>query len=238
VPDHDEVDRILAEGDIASRQDAIDCGACGYHTCVEHAVSIYQGNSTWEMCFPLQRRRLTSRVAELSEHATLDELTGLWNRRMFAARLVDEMARFDRHSIPVALLMLDVDGFTGVIDRYGSEAGDEVLTQLGAHLRENLRATDLTSRYAEDTFAIILPGMHKTNAWVVGEKLRESIGALRPTVGVNGTRAEIDIRVSVGVAATSAAIAEATGLVEAADAALLAAKESGRDQVRLAPDSG
>jgi diguanylate cyclase (GGDEF)-like protein len=238
VPTHDEIDHILTEGGFASRADTIDCGACGYRTCVEHAVAIFQGNSSWEMCFPLQRTRLASRVAQLSEHATLDELTGLWNRRMFGARLVDELARFDRFGIPVSLLMLDVDGLASVNERFECAGGDEVLAQLGAHLRDALRATDLSARYADDTFAVILPGMHKTNAWVVGEKLRESIAALKPMIGGNGAGTPVDIRVSVGIAATSERITDTTGLVEAAEGALVAAKEAGKDQVRLAPDSG
>ena len=114
MPDDAEIDRVLAEGGFASRAETIDCGACGYRTCVEHAVAIHQANSSWDMCFPLQRPLLESKVEQLEEHRTLDELTGLWNRRMFAERLVDEVARFDRYETPVSLLMIDIDRFAAI----------------------------------------------------------------------------------------------------------------------------
>lgn len=235
-PEDAELDRILADGGFASRADAIDCGACGYRTCVEHAIAIYQGNSTWDMCFPLQRTLLRSRVDELEVHETLDELTGLWNRRMFAERLVDEMARFDRYGVPVALLMIDIDGFAAVNDRFGRAAGDEVLARIGAHVRSSLRVSDLPARYSEDAFAVVLPGMHKTNAWAVAEKLRTSIESLRPRVACETEKAAVELTVSVGVAAASSSTSDAPALIEAADNALFQAKGAGKNQVRLAAD--
>lgn len=233
VPDDAELDRILAEGGFTCGT-TIDCGACGYKTCVEHAVAIYQANSSWDMCFPLQRRLLESEVEQLAEHRTLDELTGLWNRRVFAERLVDEVARFDRYETPVSLLFVDIDRLTRLRDARGDAAADTVIAAVGKHLRSVVRTTDLTARYEGDRFALILPGMTKTGAFAVAEKLRAEVAALEPTVGADGYRERVGVTVSIGVASADASLTDAAALIEAADAALYLAKESGRDQVRLA----
>jgi diguanylate cyclase (GGDEF)-like protein len=234
VPDDAEVDVILAEGGFASREASIDCGACGYATCVEHAVAIFQANSSWEMCFPLQRSLLRRKVSQLEEHRTLDELTGLWNRRMFAERLVDEVARFDRYETPVSLLMVDIDRFARVRDGLGPAAADELVSAVGRHLRTILRLTDLPARYDTDRFAVILPGMRKTNAFAAAEKLRASIAELEPELEGDGYRQRVGVTVSIGVATADASLTDAAALIEAADGALYQAKEAGRDQVRLA----
>jgi diguanylate cyclase (GGDEF)-like protein len=228
-----EIDRILAEGEFAKRSEALDCGACGYPTCVEHAVAIHEGNSSWDMCFPLQRRRLERSASELEESATLDALTSLWNRRVFSERLSEEMARHLRYGTPVSLLMMDLDGFKLINDRYGHVAGDEVLSSVAGLLSASLRTTDLPSRYGGDEFAVILPGVVKTDAFAVAEKLRAAVSELRFELGRGGEAA--DVRVSIGVAAAADGQGDPIELVEAADRALYQAKDAGRDQVRLAP---
>lgn len=231
APTSDEIDAILADGEFASRADALDCGACGYRTCVEHAVAIHEGNSTWDMCFPLQRRRLERNVAELAESATLDPLTALWNRRVFSQRLLEELARHARYGTPVSLLMMDLDGFKRINDAHGHLTGDAVLAAVADLLRDSLRATDLPSRYGGDEFAVILPGVSKTDAFAVAEKLRACVSELR--VGAGGDGDVADVRVSIGVAAANGKT-EPLQLLEAADRALYQAKDAGRDQVRLA----
>jgi len=228
-----EIDAILAAGEFASREEALDCGACGYSTCVEHAVAIHQGNSSWDMCFPLQRRRLERNASELAESATLDSLTSLWNRRVFAERLGEEVARHLRYGTPVSLLMMDLDGFKKINDAFGHVAGDAVLASVADLLRSTLRTTDLPARYGGDEFAVILPGVVKTDAFAVAEKLRAAVSDLRVELGRNGDVA--DVRVSIGVASAAAGKGDPLDLVEAADRALYQAKDAGRDQVKLAP---
>jgi diguanylate cyclase (GGDEF)-like protein len=235
LPNDDEVDAILAEAEFGSRADTIDCGACGYPTCVEHAIAIYQGNSSWDMCFPFQKRRLTRSVEALEESATLDALTALWNRRVFSERLAEEVSRHSRYGAPVSLLMLDLDGFKDVNDQHGHVAGDTVLRAVADVLRASLRTSDLPSRYGGDEFAIILPGVGKTDAFAVGEKLRTAIADMRMVLPRNGGEAELPVRASIGVAAAVRGQADPIQLVEAADGALYQAKHSGKDQVRLAP---
>lgn len=230
-----ELDAILAEGGIASRPDALDCGACGYPTCLELARAIHRGDSTWELCFPLQRRRLEESVKRLEESATMDALTCLWNRRAFSDRLRDELARHARYGTPVSLLMMDVDGFKAVNDRLGHLAGDAVLAAVAEVLRSTLRVTDLPSRYGGDEFAIILPATGKTDAFAVAEKLRAAIDAAPVGIQLGDGVEQVRVRVSVGVAAAGRQASDPVALLEAADRALYRAKESGRNQVRIAP---
>jgi diguanylate cyclase (GGDEF)-like protein len=235
VPTDSEIDTILADAEFTSRSETIDCGACGYPTCVEHAIAIFQGNSSWEMCFPYQRRRLSRSVEALQESATLDSLTSLWNRRVFSDRLSEEIARHSRYGTPVSLLMLDLDGFKDINDQHGHVAGDAVLTAVAELLRTTLRASDLPARYGGDEFAVILPGVHKTDAFAVAEKIRAAIARLTVRAGGNGEVVELETRASVGVASAVRGQTDPVVLVEAADQALYQAKESGKDQVRLAP---
>lgn len=234
VPTDEQVDAILAGGEFTSRDATPDCGACGYETCVEHSVAIFQGNSTWDMCFPLQRKLLLRNAKALEESATLDPLTSLWNRRVFAERLEDEMARHARYGHKVSLMMMDIDAFKEINDRLGHLAGDRVLTEVSDLLRESLRATDIASRYGGDEFALILPSVGKTEAFAAAEKLRALIEALPIVMQRDGETQTVDVRASIGVASAGAAASDPIGLIEAADRALYEAKAAGRNQVRLA----
>ena len=225
---------MLREAGLVSDADLLDCRACGYETCLEQAAAVFRGDSTWEVCFPLQRRRLTQEVAQLQESATLDALTGLWNRRMLSDRLRDECARHDRYGGPLCLLMLDLDGFKSVNDDHGHLCGDAVLTAVADLLRLTLRATDLPCRYGGDEFAVILPATGKTDAFAVAEKVRSEVAHLLVDAQRGGCPREVAIRVSIGVAAAAVGT-QPLDLLEAADRALYKAKAMGRNQVRLAP---
>jgi diguanylate cyclase (GGDEF)-like protein len=232
-PTDDQIVAILAEGEFAPSSTP-DCGACGYETCVEHAIAIFQGNSTWEMCFPLQRKMLLRNAKALEESATLDPLTSLWNRRVFAERLEDEMARHARYGHKVSLMMMDIDAFKDVNDQFGHVAGDRVLAAVSDLLRDSLRTTDIASRYGGDEFALILPSVGKTEAFAAAEKLRTLIESMPVRVQRDGHEEDVDVRVSIGVASAGSATNDPIGLIEAADRALYQAKEAGRNQVRLA----
>ena len=233
VPDDATIDAVLADGEFASRDDVIDCGACGYSTCVEHSIAIWRGDSTWGMCYPLQSRRMRRSIAELSEYATVDPLTGLWNRRVFMDRLSEEMSRFTRYGSPLSLLMVDLDGFKQLNDTQGHASGDDALRAIGRLVTSQFRVADIAARYGGDEFAVILPGTNKTEAFAAAEKLRVSIESLGLRSGAD--RRGPLVTASIGVAAAGPLAPDATRLLEVADRALYRAKGSGRDSVVLAP---
>ncbi len=225
---------ILRDAGFESDADLLDCRACGYDTCLEEAAAVHRGDSTWEACFPLQRRRLTAQMEQLQESATLDALTALWNRRVFADRLKEECARHARYGGALCLLMLDLDGFKAVNDHHGHLCGDVVLTAVAELLRFTLRETDLACRYGGDEFAVILPATSKTDAFAVAEKVRSEVAGLVVEATSNGCAQSLQVRASIGVAAAGQAT-QPLELLEAADRALYQAKAMGRNQVRLAP---
>ena len=231
VPSAEEIDAVLAEGEFHSRTEVLDCGACGHDTCIAHAAAVCLGESTWDLCFPLQRKMLLRERAEMAERALLDALTGLGNRRVFDERIEEETARAERYGTDLALAMIDLDGFKEVNDRYGHPIGDQLLVNVGQLLIEALRSTDIPIRYGGDEFAIILPETSKTEAWVVAEKIRSAIGHLKL---VTSDGSMITASGSIGVAAFGPAAQTAYALLSAADAALYRAKRSGRDRVELA----
>ena len=235
----EEIDSALADGEFDSREDVLDCGACGYSTCVEHAVAVLHGHSSWEMCFPLQRERMTRHVEALEESATTDALTGLSNRHVFDDRLSEETARVNRYKTPLALLMIDVDGFKEVNDVHGHPVGDAVLRGVADLIRSHVRETDITTRYGGDEFALILPGIGKTEALAAAEKLRRAVaGARFDSSGENAGTGAFAITVSMGVAAANGEEIGCDELLQAADSALYHAKQDGRDRVEIAPGCG
>jgi diguanylate cyclase (GGDEF)-like protein len=231
VPTAEEIDAVLAAGEFASRAETIDCGACGYATCVDHAAAICLGHSSWDLCFPLQRKVMARDRETLTRHALVDPLTGLGNRRLLDSRLAEEVGRAQRGGEDLSLIMIDLDRFKEINDKFGHVAGDEVLSAVGVLLQNALRVSDIPARYGGDEFAIILPGTTKTEAWVVAEKLRAEMQDLR--LQASGGQ-ELAIRGSLGVAHFSPEFNGSMQLLEAADAALYQAKQSGRDRVEIA----
>jgi diguanylate cyclase (GGDEF)-like protein len=230
----EEIDASLAEGDFASREDVLDCGACGYDTCVEHAVAVLHDNSSWELCFPMQRERLQRHAAELERTATTDPLTGLGNRRAFDSQLEAESARVHRYGTSLALLMIDIDSFKHINDSHGHPTGDVVLKGIASLIEENVRETDLALRYGGDEFALLLPGISKTEAFAVAEKLRITVAGMSFADAADPGR-KVRVTVSVGVAAANGTPLTAQSLFEAADSALYHAKQDGKDRVQLSP---
>ncbi|MBN1193252.1 MAG: diguanylate cyclase [Coriobacteriia bacterium] len=241
VPTAEMIDEILASGRIV-REEAPDCGACGWSTCVEHALAIFGAESSWDLCLPLQRAlcaeqssQLDEQKAALADAQMLDPITGLWNRRAFAERLEMELARHLRYGSPLALVLVDIDRFAEINNAFTSDAGDMVLALAAVRIASVLRKTDAAARWVGDQFAVLLPGISKTAAFAVAEKLRETIKAAPCPVEVAGYTGDVSITASLGVVAASPEVRDVQGLLEAADAALHEAMGAGMDRVHLAP---
>jgi diguanylate cyclase (GGDEF)-like protein len=172
-------------------------------------------------------QELESANARLRDLSFKDELTRLYNRRFFVSRLEEEIARYRRFDHPVALVLLDVDGFKAVNDALGHAAGDETLRGIADILLKHSRGIDVIGRYGGDEFAVLLVEAPKAGARQYAERIRRLIAA-HPWP--SGRR----VTASFGIAALPEdGVAAADALVQAADEALYAAKRAGRDRVAL-----
>ena len=160
------------------------------------------------------------------ENALTDELTKLPNRRALAQRFLQEMQRAKRHHNAIAFLMIDLDLFKQVNDTYGHLNGDAVLAELASILVTGARESDVCARYGGDEFGMILHETTEPGARTLAERIRAKVAAATFPGGLKLT-------ISIGVAATDEP-ALFTSLMERADQALYAAKQGGRNQVRVA----
>ena len=170
-------------------------------------------------------------MQRLGDLATVDGLTGAYNRRHFFEVGRTEVARAWRYGHPISLIILDLDHFKRVNDTWGHEAGDRVLHEACRIIKSQLRSVDIFGRYGGEEFAILLPETSPEPAVLVAERLRQSLAAQAVKVT---DEASVSITASVGVAG-AARIGEESidGLIRRADGAMYKAKEAGRDCVRL-----
>jgi diguanylate cyclase (GGDEF)-like protein len=167
---------------------------------------------------------------ELRRRAETDPLTGVANRRRFHQALEIECARFARGRAPLSLLMIDLDHFKEINDRYGHPAGDVVIFSIAQRLSVSLRKTDLLARYGGEEFSILLPETRIEGARVIAERIREAV--FRTPVEVDGELIPISVSVGVASHATDKEVS-AEILLKKADLALYRAKATGRNRVEV-----
>jgi two-component system, cell cycle response regulator len=172
--------------------------------------------------------RLRSDLGTALEMALTDPLTGLYNQRYLRRHLGGLME--GGHARQLAVLMVDVDHFKSVNDRYGHASGDRALRLIADSLRVNTRVFDSVARYGGEEFIIVMPGTNPSEATVAAERLRRAVEEIKfiLTAGL-----EIQLTVSVGVACNSVATNSAEALLQAADTALYEAKRNGRNRVEI-----
>jgi diguanylate cyclase (GGDEF)-like protein len=157
--------------------------------------------------------------------AYLDGLTGIYNRRYFEQQISSEIERAARYEGRLAIIMIDIDNFKRLNDEFGHLLGDEVLRQVSTVFKQQLRKVDAVCRYGGEEFAVLMPQTSGGNALEVAEKLRRVVETFRfPGVPVKVT-------ISAGVAEFPSNGRTRDELVAAADAALYASKETGRNRV-------
>lgn len=179
----------------------------------------------------LERNTLFTQTEQLKKLSITDPLTGLLNRRYFQERLEEEVARSHRHSRPMSLLMLDVDGFKRFNDTFGHPAGDRALRLVGESLLRMVRHMDIVARLGGDEFVVILPETETALAGQIAERIRQEAASIRPPdAGVRPGAVE-PITVSIGIASYSDRDTSAEDLLERADQALYRAKAGGRNRI-------
>jgi len=178
-----------------------------------------------------QANSLQEQNQKLRRVVHTDSLTGLANRARFDDFLAQQFATALAARTPLALIMLDVDTFKSVNDKYGHPAGDKALAALGKILASAARATDLAARYGGEEMALILPGTPRSIAAVIAESVRRAVAAKPVLVG----NRELSLTASFGVAAVEPGVPlkAPAHLLKAADMALYAAKSGGRNCVKV-----
>jgi diguanylate cyclase (GGDEF)-like protein len=179
--------------------------------------------------------------ARLVRSGFTDALTGWHNRRYLQSRLFEELARCRRERTPLTCLMIDVDHFKSVNDRFGHLAGDEVLRQLAQCISAEVRGSDVSARYGGEEFVVLLPGTSATAGFVLAERIRAAVA--QEPFELAEVPARLPVTVSIGVAEHAPALEEhdlkvvGERLLALADVALYEAKAGGRNTVARAANS-
>jgi diguanylate cyclase (GGDEF)-like protein/PAS domain S-box-containing protein len=205
-------------------------------TWVETALRVTRASNTGKIDGVVAITRDVSEQKDLQDKlaalATSDGLTGLANRRQFDDRLADEWARAKREGTPLSLLLIDVDHFKKFNDEYGHQAGDACLRSLGQILAEQVRRpADLAARYGGEEFALLLPNTDAEGCVKLGERVRAAVHELGMLHAQNLPSKLVTVSLGGATNVPAQAMSDFIALVAAADRALYAAKDSGRDRL-------
>jgi diguanylate cyclase (GGDEF)-like protein len=183
------------------------------------------------------QEKLREAQRKLEEQSITDSLTGLKNRRFFDERLNEEFRRAQRYGDYLSLIMIDLDHFKAVNDRYGHPAGDSVLREAAGLVRGSIRDPDICARYGGEEFAVILPKTHMSGALAVAERIWRELGDKHyamPAGQAPAAPPPVRVTASLGVAFyPSKDISSGELLLRFADQALYQAKRAGRNTICL-----
>jgi diguanylate cyclase (GGDEF)-like protein len=172
----------------------------------------------------LQLKKMNNKLKEMSR---TDPLTGLLNRRVILEMAASEWSRWQRYGTPFSVMIVDVDNFKAVNDRYGHLTGDRVLRMIANTINASLRGVDMVGRYGGEEFVVILPETGIAGALAAGQNLLKNIRKSRLRTD------DLNIRVtaSIGIAAVSRNEKNLDSLLHRADLALYTAKRQGKNRV-------
>lgn len=188
----------------------------------------YLEQLTKQSSITLQR---ANTYAEVLQHATLDALTGLNNRRLFESRLRQEVSTSQRQNKSLCAIMMDVDFFKKVNDTYGHVAGDAVLKNIAHLIKTVLRESDIAARYGGEEFAVLLPFTKIDDAFAAAQRLRKTVENTPITI-VNEMGENININITISLGVYEYHVNDSPqSLYEKADKALYEAKTTGRNKV-------
>jgi len=212
---------------------ALQEGALGYLSkdSLSRETLVNTIDATLDKWARLQQARASKE--ELERLANFDSLTGLHNRQAILGKLCELINRAKRYKEDFTLIMLDIDHFKRVNDRYGHLTGDEVLEKIATLIRQNIRDTDVAGRYGGEEFIIILPQADLSSARVLAERIRSIIESAEMKDSAGNVFA---ITVSLGLSGWERG-EDAHSLISRADEALYKVKENGRNRVEISPGS-
>jgi diguanylate cyclase (GGDEF)-like protein len=170
---------------------------------------------------------LVEQADKLKELATVDGMTGLFNRRHFFSLAEIEWARYQRHWRPMSLLMIDIDQFKSINDQFGHDVGDHIIIRIADICREEKRKSDVVARFGGEEFLLLLPETDLDEAQSVAERLRRVVEMREFSIA---SRA-ITTTISIGVAQANPYMETLFDLIKLTDRALYAAKNGGRNRV-------
>jgi diguanylate cyclase (GGDEF)-like protein len=182
----------------------------------------------------LGRERVWREAQAYAQAAVIDPVSGLFNRRYFQARLEEELHRAIRQATSVALLMVDLDGFKSINDRFGHIAGDMVIRDISEILRRSVRIFDVCTRFGGEEFAVMMPGGTAESAGTIAERIRQRVEAYQRS---EPDLASLHVTASIGVAVSPPGVT-ARDLIERADRALYHAKRAGKNRVSTTGPDG
>ena len=170
---------------------------------------------------------LVRNAQQMEKLATINSMTGLYNRRHFLTLAAAEWSRFQRYYRPLSVLMIDVDHFKSVNDRYGHAVGDQALIAVANACLEGKRTSDIVGRLGGEEFAMLLPETDLYQARIVAERIRKCVAAR----SLMAHAVHFKVTASVGFAAATVSMSGFEALLNAADEALYQAKDQGRNRI-------
>jgi diguanylate cyclase (GGDEF)-like protein len=209
------------------------CFEVGGADFITKPISLIEIRCRLQKVFALQdaERTLLIQQEDLRKSSLTDALTGLHNRRYLNERLEEECAKSDRYGHELCLMMVDLDHFKGVNDRFGHPVGDRALIQLAKILSSAVRSTDMVARFGGEEFCIVLTGTPEEMAFETADRIRKMVEdeVFLPEAD------DRDVTMSAGVTSYRKVGGGMDNLLKVADEALYEAKQSGRNKVILKP---
>lgn len=196
----------------------------------DYTIAVSAGGGGLDTRLARAINRLAESFADTHDRATIDRLTGVYNRQALLSELFVEVERASRYDRPLCVAFVDIDHFKVVNDSYGHESGDTVLRGVAQVLSANLRASDLIGRYGGEEFMLILTETNVEEGAVLAEKLRTLVERERFSVEGNP---ELSVTISIGIVGGVGQQLRMETLVRDADAAMYSAKSLGRNQTYI-----
>lgn len=221
---------VVENGDVQIAAKGLDLGASDY---IETPFDISELIA--RIRSQLRRKRYSDRLRSNLRNglklAVTDPLTGIYNRRYASQHMLRVMERARETEGVFAVMMIDLDKFKLINDRFGHDAGDAVLKEFSRRLQENIRGVDLVARFGGEEFFVAMPDVDQAAAAAAAERIRCAVEGSAVQLPGGG---EVEVTVSIGVAIATVGDVDSEAIIKRADSALYRSKETGRNRVSFA----